>query len=89
MLTVEEYAKSKKLKMEELDFLNVETTTHNGKEVLKIPHYDEKGFLVYMRYRLSLEGKNQFIWRKGDNVHLYGSNDDALEAGDRHNKQNN
>ena len=74
MLTIEQYMKAKKLKLENLVSLDVETAERNGKEVLKIPYYDEKGFLVCMRYRLSLEGKNQFSWRKGDKVHLYGLN---------------
>ena len=81
MLTIEQYIKAKKLKKEDLDFLNVCTTKRNGEEVLKIPYLDEKGFLVCMRYRLSLKGKNQFSWRKGDKVHLYGLNtlQDATE----------
>ena len=81
MLTMEQYIKAKKLNKDDLENLSVSTAEVNGEEVLKIPYCDERGFLLCTRYRLSLKGKNRFLWKKGDKVFLYGLNtlQDATE----------
>ena len=37
-----------------------------------IPYCDERGEVVAVRKRLSLEGPTRFIWRRGDRTWLYG-----------------
>ena len=74
MLTVEEYAKAKKLKMEALDSFCVGTVKYGGQNVVEFPYYDGRNNLLCTRYRLSLKGENRFLWKKGDKVHIYGLN---------------
>ena len=74
MLNMEQFAKAKKLNLDDLESLCVRTIIHKGQNVVEIPYYDKNDNLLCTRYRLSLKGKNRFIWKKGDKVHLYGLN---------------
>ena len=77
-------AEAKKLPIEFLRALGLRDEQRKSGRVVVIPYFDERGTEVARRYRLSLDGKNRFLWERGARVGLYGLNrlDDARRAGE-------
>jgi len=71
-LTLEAYAAAKRLPVEFLTGLGLETVHIRGKASVKIPYYDAGGSEVAVRFRLSLAGGARFRWRAGSKAHPYG-----------------
>src|SRR5262245_56983687 len=71
-LTVAEYIAPKQLTAQLMRDRGVGDTTYSGRPAVKIPYHDEAGVEVAIRYRVALEGKERFKWRKGDRPILYG-----------------
>ena len=72
--TLSEYSKSKKLPMSFLHNLGVKDVEFRGKPQPHIPYRDKQGRQTITRYRLSLTGKQKFIWSKDSagKLSLYG-----------------
>lgn len=71
-LTLEEYAKAKKLKSEFLRGLGLSDFHYQGRPAVRIPYLDDGGGELCARFRLALEGDNRFRWKKGSKPTLYG-----------------
>jgi len=71
-LTLEAYARAKKLPEAFLTELGLETVYIRKRASVKLPYYDESGTEVAVRFRLSLAGDARFRWRTGSKVHPYG-----------------
>jgi hypothetical protein len=71
-LTLVELAQAKKLPPDFLAGLGLADQKFKGASRVVIPYMDERGGVVAVRYRLSLNGVQRFIWRKGDRVLPYG-----------------
>jgi len=67
-ITVEDYARAKKLPVEFL----LELGLQNEKKGVKIPYFDESGAVVSTRYRHAMTGTMKFSWVRGSKVLPYG-----------------
>ena len=81
--TLATYAEAKRLSPQFLNSMGIEEISYLGNPAVKIPYYDATGQEVAVRFRIVLEGKDKFRWRKGDKPLLYGVNriDDARKNG--------
>ncbi|MBT9171973.1 MAG: hypothetical protein DDT21_00349 [Syntrophomonadaceae bacterium] len=82
-LTLKELAIAKKLPVEFLRELGLQTIKLQSNQAVKIPYFAEDGEEIAVRYRLALDGDTRFRWRKGDKTTLYGLQrlEKAREAG--------
>lgn len=71
-LTLEAYAAAKRLPLEFLRELGLETVHVQGRAAVRIPYYDEEGIEAAARLRLALEGNQRFRWRRGSHIVPYG-----------------
>jgi len=71
-LTLEALAQAKKLPVDFLMSLGIQTDLWTGKARVRIPYMDDHGTIQSIRYRLALDGDMRFAWRKDDHVLLYG-----------------
>ena len=71
-LTLDELAEAKHLDAGYLRSLGLRDVRRMGLPAVAIPYADEAGEVQAMRYRLALEGKLRFVWRKGDKTLPYG-----------------
>jgi hypothetical protein len=70
--TLAAYAEAKRLPLEFLKGLGVSEVFHSGGPALRIPYLDISGNEAAVRFRIALDGKNKFFWRKGSKSLLYG-----------------
>jgi hypothetical protein len=70
--TVEAYAKRKELPVEFLKSVGLADISYLGKPVVKIPYFDAAGAEVAVRFRIAVDGKDKFRWRRGSKPLLYG-----------------
>lgn len=71
-LTLDELAENKRLDPGYLRGLGLRDVRRMGLPAVAIPYADATGEGQAMRYRLALEGKLRFVWRKGDKTLPYG-----------------
>jgi hypothetical protein len=71
-LTVAEFIAAKRLTWELAQNVGMSDAIYAGRPVVRIPYRNEAGVEAAVRYRLALEGKDRFKWRKGDRPILYG-----------------
>jgi len=71
-LTLTQLAEAKKLPLAFLKGLGLSDLKVKGQPRVVIPYMNQGGEVAAVRYRLSLNGPQRFIWRKGDRVLLYG-----------------
>jgi hypothetical protein len=71
-LTVEDYAKAKKLPLDFLKKLGLRNASWRGNPVVVIPYGDISGEEACVRIRGAMKGKDRFFWRKRDKPILYG-----------------
>jgi hypothetical protein len=72
--TLAAYAEAKKLPMEFLRSLGLTDVFINGMAAVKIPYFDANGTDAAVRFRIAVEGRDKFRWRKGSKPTLYGLN---------------
>jgi hypothetical protein len=70
--TLATYAERKKLPLEFLRGLGIVETTSHDSPAIGIPYTNTFGEEVSMRLRLSMDGDNRFVWRRGSKPCLYG-----------------
>lgn len=73
--TLEEYASAKRLPVDFLAGLGLETIHIKRKPALKLPYYDESGTEASVRFRFTIQKTkqdNRFRWRTGSKTMLYG-----------------
>ncbi|HSV31727.1 MAG TPA: hypothetical protein VLH40_06875 [Atribacteraceae bacterium] len=82
-LTLEDLAAAKKLPVEFLRDLGLQTVKLQGGQAVRVPYLTPAGEELAVRYRLALNGGARFRWRKGDKTTLYGLQriDHARSAG--------
>ncbi|MBI4236305.1 MAG: hypothetical protein HY688_03000 [Chloroflexi bacterium] len=73
-LDVSTLAASKHLSLALLREWGVGDSHRRGVTRVTIPYLSPGGDTLAIRYRLSLDGGQRFLWRRGDKVHLYGLN---------------
>jgi hypothetical protein len=72
-VTLEDYSKKYKLPLDYLkSTLQISERKYNGSPRLSIPYMDNVGVISCTRYRISLQGPNQFFWQKGSHIIPYG-----------------
>jgi hypothetical protein len=71
-LTLAELSAAKKIPLESLKKWGLADQKYKGAARVQIPFMNEAGEVAALRYRLSLNGGQRFIWRKGDRVLPYG-----------------
>lgn len=72
--TLAAYAETKKLPIEFLRSLGVrEIANYQGAPGVRIPYFAADGTEAAVRFRISLNGKVRFRWRKGSRPCLYGA----------------
>jgi hypothetical protein len=81
--TLEEYADAKGLPEDFLRGIGLRDVTYLEKPAVRIPYPEEEGQEVAVRFRVSMNGTEQFRWRSGDKPRPYGLRllDKAREAG--------
>lgn len=81
--TLEQYATHKCLPLEFLSGLGLKDQTKDGVTAVRIPYLGQDGLEGAVRYRIGLEGKDRFRWKKGSKLSLYGlwRLEDARKAG--------
>ena len=81
-LTLEHYAKSKRLPLDFLRGCGLSEITYEGSPAVRVPYLGTGGEPLAVRFRIALEG-DRFRWRGGSKPQLYGLNrlDEAREAG--------
>lgn len=67
-LTVEGYARAKRLPVDQLRGWGL----RDARSGIEIPYRDETGREIAVRRRYAMTGKRRFAWRKGDTPALYG-----------------
>ena len=72
--TLAGYAAAKRVPVGFLRALGLADVFYLGKPALKIPYFDTNGAEAAVRFRLALDGKEKFRWRKGSKARLYGLN---------------
>lgn len=70
--SLKEYADAKRLPVAFLQSLGVSEITYLKKPAVRIPYIDEAGQEVCVQFRLSLDQKAKFKWRRGDKPIPYG-----------------
>ena len=84
-LTLEDYAKAKRLPVDFLQELGLGTICLERRQVVRIPYLDEAGSEIAVRFRVSMAGdkKRRFRWRRRSKVAPYGlwKLDEARAAG--------
>jgi len=71
-LTLEEYARAKRLPVDFLESNRVTERKFYGKPAVRIAYYDDMGREAKPRYRVSMTGKARFFWAKGAKAIAYG-----------------
>ena len=71
-VTLETYARMKRLPPAFLEGLHISERKYQGKPALRIPYFDKGGQEVTARYRIALVGKDKFRWTSGAHVLPYG-----------------
>ena len=72
--TLAAYAKAKGLPAQFLRSVGLSEIKLNGIPVVRIPYFDATGAEAAVRFRIALDGKDRFRWRKGSKPCLYGLN---------------
>src|SRR5262249_49537032 len=72
--TLAAYAAAKKLTVKFLRSHGLADIFYSGKPALKIPYLDADGAEMAVRFRVALDGKDKFRWRRGTRPALYGMN---------------
>jgi hypothetical protein len=72
--TLAAYAAAKHLPVEFLRSLGITEITLFGKPAIRIPYFDGSGGEAAVRFRIALDTKDRFRWRKGSKARLYGLN---------------
>ena len=70
-LTVEEYAEAKRLPLEFLTSIGLQTITYLGRKAVRMPYFAPDGAEAAVRIRVANEG-DKFRWRKGSKPCMYG-----------------
>jgi len=70
--TLADYANVKNLDPEALKSFGVTEVTYNGRPALRVPYCNSDGNEVAVRFRIAVEDKDKFRWRKRDKPLLYG-----------------
>jgi hypothetical protein len=70
--TLAAYAAAKHLPVEFLRSLGITEITLSGTPAVRIPYLDESGAEAAVRFRVALNDKDRFRWRKGSKARLYG-----------------
>ncbi len=82
--TLVDYAKAKQLPLEFLKSLGIAEISYLRNPALKIPYFDGNGTEAVVRFRIAINGKDKFRWRKGSQgkLLLYGVDrlDDARKS---------
>jgi hypothetical protein len=78
-----DYATAKRLPIDFLRSLGLAEIAYQGAPAVKIPYLTADGAEAAVRFRIALDGKDRFRWRKGSKLCLYGINrlGEAREAG--------
>jgi len=71
-ITLQQYADAKGFPLPFLKGLGLADCKNKGQARVRIPYMDSHGHESSIRYRLSLEGKDRFRWKKGSKALLYG-----------------
>ncbi len=66
------YADAKKLPVDFLESIGLQTVFCNGKPEIRMLYFDKGGNVVAARLRIALIGKERFRWRTGSKLHPYG-----------------
>jgi hypothetical protein len=72
-LTLQEYARAKRLPEAHLREQGITQITYQGAPALKMPYKAPDGTEKAARFRLAIAGENRFVWRSGSKVYLYGA----------------
>jgi hypothetical protein len=80
---LEDYAKAKKIRVEDLRSFGLTQIYYIDGLAVKIPYLDAEGSEVAVRFRVSMDSPERFRWRRGDKPRLYGlwRLQEAREAG--------
>jgi hypothetical protein len=70
--TLQNYAAAKHLPVDFLESLGLATVHVQGSPAVKMPYFDVDGAEIGARFRVALDGKRRFKWRKGTRVQPYG-----------------
>src|SRR5208337_2091889 len=70
--TLAELSAAKKIPLESLRKWGLADQKYKDAARVQIPYMNESGEVTALRYRLSLNGAQRFLWRKGDRVLPYG-----------------
>ena len=70
--TLTEYADAKGLNADALGSFGISEMHYLGQPAIRIPYYSADGREAAVRFRIALDGKDKFRWRKGDKAQLYG-----------------
>ena len=81
--TLKDYSEVKKLPEGFLRGLGLRDVTYFEKPAIRIPYPDEEGQESAVRFRVSLDGTEKFMWRSGDKPSPYGLKllEEARKAG--------
>jgi hypothetical protein len=69
-----DYAAAKRLPIDFLRSLGLAEIAYQGAPAVKIPYLTTDGAEAAVRFRIALDGKDRFRWRKGSKSCLYGLN---------------
>ena len=72
--TLTEYADAKGLNADALGSFGISEMHYQGQLAVRIPYFSADGREAAVRFRIALQGKDKFRWRKGDKASLYGLN---------------
>jgi hypothetical protein len=70
--TVSAYATAKHLSVEALRSFGISESYYLSKPAVRILYYSADGTEAAVRFRIALDGKDKFRWRKRDKARLYG-----------------
>ena len=70
--TVSAYATAKHLSVEALSSFGISEIHYLSKPAVRIPYYSADGTEAAVQFRIALDGKDKFRWRKRDKARLYG-----------------
>jgi hypothetical protein len=71
-LTLDAYAKAKRLPISYLQSLGLTDLNYLGMPSVRIPYRDPHGEEISVQFRLALDGGDRFRWKKGSKPVLYG-----------------
>lgn len=72
--SLQQYAVLKRLPIPFLREIGLSDIKYLEKDALRIPYYRPNGEEAAVQFRIDLQGKNKFRWRKGSKPCLYGMN---------------